>query len=306
VRVWRWGGHLRHALVLRLSRRRNYTFTQFCRLPTQMDFLAGPVLDATGAGSGGVPPRIVVFGCSNGSEAYSLASALRARRPGSQWEIECFDIDAGMVAQARAARYPVVQVTQQRNVPPAFLARTFDARGDEFVVQQSLTMRVRFAVGDVLDASLIARLTPADLVLGQNFLYHLRRRDAVRAFHHLVRLLKPGGALAVDGADLDLRTRLTVEAGLAPWPDAIERIHEEARVERGYAWPGIYWGLEPYDRGRADAARRYATIFAPPPTIAARQADRGLIEQLGTNLASDQAQRPGVTSLSANPGAAPE
>lgn len=261
VRMWRALGRVRHGLVLRLARRRNYTFTQFRRLPTQIDLLAGPVLAATGAGGDGAPVRILLFGCSNGAEAFSLASALHERRPEARWEIVCFDIEREMVAQARAATYPARAVAAQRTLSPDFVTRTFDVRGDELVVKGALRERVRFEVGNVLDTALIGGLAPADMVLAQNFLYHLPRRDATRACGHLISLLKPRSALAVDGADLDLRTEITAAAGLAPWPEAVERIHEEARVERGYAWPSIYWGLEPYQPWRRDAERRYATIF---------------------------------------------
>jgi chemotaxis methyl-accepting protein methylase len=212
-------------------------------------------------GRNGAPFRVLLFGCSSGAEAFSLASALQERRPGARWEIDCFDIEPEMVARARSGTYPVREVVAQRTASPEFVSRTFDVRGDDLVVKAKLRERVRFDVGDVLDETLIARLAPAHLVVAQNFLYHLERRDAVRAFGHLIRLLQPRGVLAVDGADLDLRTEITAAAELEPWPAEIERIHEEARVERGYAWPRIYWGLEPYQPWRRDAQRRYATMF---------------------------------------------
>jgi hypothetical protein len=54
---------------------------------------------------------------------------------------------------------------------------------------------------------------------------------------------------------------MTAEAGLRPCAIELETIHEESRTLRGYAWPKVYWGLEPFDARRTDAARRYATIF---------------------------------------------
>jgi chemotaxis methyl-accepting protein methylase len=261
LRLWRLVGRVRHGLVLRFARRRNYTFTQFRRLPTQVDQLAGPVLDAAGVGGNGASLRVLLFGCSSGAEAFSLASALRECRPEAGWEIDCWDIEPDMVALARTATYPARDVVAQRTATPEFVSRTFDVSGDDLVVKAVLRERLRFDVGDVLDEALIARLAPADVVVAQNFLYHLARPDAERAFGHLIRLLKPRGVLAVDGADLDLRTEITARAALVPWPAEIERIHEEARVERGYAWPQIYWGLEPYQPWRPDAVRRYATIF---------------------------------------------
>jgi chemotaxis protein methyltransferase CheR len=265
VRLWRWVGRTRHALVLRLARRRNYTFTQFCRLPTQVALLAGQVLDAV---TGGDEARVIVFGCSNGAEAYSLASTLRTR--GKRFTIDCYDIDAEILVRAREASYAPEEISRRGGLPPGFVERTFDLTGGRYVVKREIRSAVRFELGSVLDAELIARLEPAHLVLAQNFLYHLTRAESDRAFEHLIGLVQPRGALAVDGVDLDLRARCTLGAGLEPWPEEVERIHEEARDERGYAWPSIYWGLEPYDARRPDALRRYATIFLKPAGRAVR------------------------------------
>ena len=266
VRLWRIAGRIRHALVLRFARRRNYTFTQFCRLPTQIEEVVGPVLEATNAGAAGSHIHVLLFGSSIGAEPYSLASALFAQRPGVRWDISCYDIEPEMVDIARTGRYAVKEVALQRGIPPGFVTRTFDRTGEDFVVKPEIRKRVQFHVGNILDVRLIRSLDLADLVVAQNLLYHLSRADATRAFHNLFQLLKPRGALAVDGADLDLRAALTEDAGLVPWRENVERIHNEARVERGYAWPRIYWGLEPYDGQRRDAERRYATIFLRPLT----------------------------------------
>lgn len=261
VRLWRALGRAQHAAVLRLSRRRNYTFTQFCRLPTQLELLAGPVLDAIGKGGSAASVRVLLFGSSTGAEAYSLASTFAARRPRLSFRIECFDIAPDMVGRTQRGVYAPDELSRRSGLPVGFVERTFDVREGEFMVKFALRARVSAEVGDVLDARLMGALGKADFVLAQNFLYHLRRREAVRAFRHLIDLLAPRAALVVDGADLDLRTRCTAEAGLEPWPEEVERVHEEAREERGYAWRRIYWGLEPYDHERRDALRRYATIF---------------------------------------------
>jgi hypothetical protein len=68
-------------------------------------------------------------------------------------------------------------------------------------------------------------------------------------------------ALFVDGMDLGLRRKLTRIHGLEPLDYRIEEIHNEARRERGTAWPYEYWGLEPFSKSKRDWKRRYATIF---------------------------------------------
>ena len=258
VRIVKRAGHW---FTLRVARRRNYLFTTFCRLPTQLDVFASEVVDFLAARSGVGEIRILVFGCSIGAEPYSIASILRNRRPDVQFEIESFDIEPSVIARAEAAKYATFELDSSPPLTPEFVGETFDRLEDGVVVKRDVARSVRFAVGNVLDESLIQRLGPADVVIAQNFLFHLSRPDAERAFGHLLALLKPRGALLVDGADLDLRTRVTAAAKLRPCGTELERIHNESRILRGYAWPRVYWGLEPFDARRRDATRRFATIF---------------------------------------------
>ena len=225
----------------------------------QLEVLAGPVCDFLGARSGD-ELRIVVFGCSIGAEPYSIASIIGARRPDIRVSIECFDIEPDVIDRARTGRYSADEVGSSR-VTPDFVDRTFDVVSDGMRVKREIAARVQFAVGDVLDETLIATLARADVVVAQNFLYHLPRPLAERAFANLITLLKPRSAFLVDGADIDMRTRLTAAADLRPCETQLERIHEESRVLRGYAWPRIYWGLGPFEPSRPDAMRRFATIF---------------------------------------------
>lgn len=255
-----------HAVTLRLARRQNILFTEFRRVPTQLAVLTGPVLDFLRAGNDGRASsrgalRIVLFGCSIGAEPYSIAAALRELSPELRLEMECFDIEPSVVARAQAARYVVDDVTRMRHVTPEFIEKTFDRTETDFVVKPAVVAGVRCSVGNVLDQRLIASLAPADIVIAQNFLFHLSRADAARAFDHLNSLLETRAALFIDGMDVDLRARLTSAAGLEPCAEEVERIHNESRLERGYAWPRIYWGLEPFNPRRSDAVRRYATIF---------------------------------------------
>jgi chemotaxis methyl-accepting protein methylase len=181
------------------------------------------------------------------------------RRPSLPFRVECFDIEAEVIARAQSARYTREDVST-RNVTQAFIDHTFDVT-DAVTVKPAIASRVRFFCGDVLDDALVERLGRADVVVAQNFLYHLPRPKAEQAFRNLFRLLKRRSALLVDGTDLDMRTRMTADAGLQPCTIELEKIHEESRALRGYVWPKVYWGLEPFDVRRADAARRYATIF---------------------------------------------
>jgi chemotaxis methyl-accepting protein methylase len=94
--------------------------------------------------------------------------------------IECYDIEPEAIARAQAARYSTEEVST-RYVTPEFIDRTFDVT-DAMVVKPQITARVRFQCGDILDGSHVERLGQADVVVAQNFLYHLPRPDAERAF----------------------------------------------------------------------------------------------------------------------------
>lgn len=250
-----------HALRLRFARRRNYVNTQFCRLPTQLDVLVADVVDFLLAGGGAAEIRVLVFGCSIGCEPYSIASLLLSRRPDVKIALECFDIEPSVIARATRGIYSQDELTTSPPLTPAFVAATFDPVDGGGAVKPAIAGAVSFALGNVLDTDLIRRLAPADVVVAQNFLYHLPRADAERALRNLFSLMKPRSALLVDGADPDIRTRLTEAARLRPCTKELEQIHRESRIMRGAAWPRIYWGLEPFDAQRSDAARRFATIF---------------------------------------------
>jgi len=282
VTLRRFVARAEHAVTLRFARRKNILFTEFRRVPTQLDVLAGPVLEFLRGGNGGRADaaealRIVLFGCSIGAEPYSIAATLRDRSPDLRLDIECFDIEPSVVARACAARYAVDEVARMRHVTPEFIERTFDRAEPDLVVKPAIAAGIRCSVGNVLDRSLVDSLAPADIVIAQNFLFHLSRADAARAFRHLDSLLKPRSALFIDGMDVDLRTRLTSAAGLEPCAAELERIHGESSLERGYAWPRVYWGLEPFNPRRTDAVRRYSTIFFRGGSSSASRGETGLV-----------------------------
>lgn len=109
-----------------------------------------------------------------------------------------------------------------------------------------------FETADVLDADLISRIEPADIVVAQNFLYHFDRRQARTAFAHLCSSLRPRVALFDDRMDIDLRHSLSRKAGLLPLDCLIPEIHDDAMTLRGVPSPWTYWGLEPLNSARKD------------------------------------------------------
>ena len=261
----------RHQWTLLFGERQNYTFTQFMRLPHQGNALAGPVVDFLRPDGARQPLRIVVFGCSNGAEPYSMASVLASLRPELPFHVTATDIDAGMIEIASRARYRREEVIENEFVSEAFVERTFDRKGEELEVKPPLRERVAFRIADVLDAELVSRIEKADIVVAQNFLYHLSRKRSRTAFAHLCAVMKPRAALFVDGMDIDLRQALTRKAGLRPLDYLIEEIHGDAMKLRGEPWPWTYWGLEPLNAARKDWKQRYATIYLRDPPSTASQ-----------------------------------
>jgi chemotaxis methyl-accepting protein methylase len=259
-------GMWRHArLVREAPRSQRHTYTCFLRAPLQLQALTGPVLarvsepaDATAARR---RLRVLVFACSNGAEAYTLASALLQADPSLDLEMEASDLHQEMIDKATAGRYGRDEVLHSPYMTPAFAEATFDREGDTFVVKAALRERVRFRTADLLAPDLPAQFAPADLVLAQNVLFHLPPDAATQALRSLHRLLRPRGALAIEGADTGLKLRLTRELGLAPLPWNVRAIYEQSRVHVSAAWWRYYYGSEPYAPWRLDKARRYGSIF---------------------------------------------
>src|SRR5215831_8652077 len=230
---------IKHRLTLHFATRQNHVFTKFCRLPTQLQVLATDVVDFLRPRGNGAELRIIVFSCSIGAEPYSIASVLQRRRPDLRFKIECFDVEPVVVARGEAATYSMAELQSSPPLTPEFIESTFERFNDGVIVKPEFRGTVRFGLGDLLDAALIHHLGTADIVVAQNFLYHLARSKAEEAFLNLFSLLKPRAALVVDGADLDMRTRMTARARLRPCGTELERIHAESRITRGYAWPAV-------------------------------------------------------------------
>ncbi len=253
---------LHHRLLQTSDRSQGHTYTGFHRTPAQLQAICGPVLDhVLGPRRDGGSLDVLVFAGSNGAEAYTLASVLRNCLPNTALRIVCSDLHEEMVARGRAGRYTRDEVLHHPHITEHFLQSTFDYDGDTFVVKPDIRSLVSFRTANLLDSALPSQFAPAELVLAQNVMFHLRPADAERAFTHVAALLKPRSALCINGMDLGLRTRLTQEAGLAPLAFNARSIHDESRSHISAAWWRYYYGLEPYWALQPDHRRRYATIF---------------------------------------------
>ncbi len=255
TQIWR---RARHKISLHVAKRENSTFTGFLRLPTQFDALAGPVLNHVKAGG---TKKIVlhVYGCSNGAEAYTVASVLK--RKGIDFEVSGFDINEEMVTKARNGVYSTDEIFNNKIITDEFVQYTFLKEGGFYRIRPEIKEHVSFKVGDVLNLHADGPCGRCDILFAQNFLFHMKRPVAKRALFNLFGVLKPRAAIFLDGTDLDIRTKLTKREGLKPLDYEIEKIHNEARRARAIGWPYSYWGLEPFTNSMSNWKRRYSTIF---------------------------------------------
>ena len=181
---------LRHKASLMTNPRENSTFTGFYRLPSQFDALTGPVTDFLREEGPDAALNIIVFGCSNGAEPYTIASVLKTTNPELDFSISAFDIDPEIIKRAQSACYsPESEIYNNRVIPETFVDRTFD-RGSEFHrVKESIAKHVRFDLADALDPDLRRKIGGADILFAQNFLFHMKPRIARVALRNLCTLL---------------------------------------------------------------------------------------------------------------------
>ncbi len=253
---------LRHRVSLITDERENSTFTGFYRLPTQFEALTGPVLNFLLNGTSNKKLDIIVFGCSNGAEPYTIASMLISSQKTPDFNIYAFDIDTEIIEKARRACYLAdEEIYNNKIISESFIKQTFNKGDNCYPVKDIITSRVTFQVANVLDQDLAEKYRSADIIFAQNFLFHLKPEMSNRALHNLYKLLKPRSVLFVDGVDINQRLKFTKRMKLKPLDFKIEEIHNEAMRARLVGWPYSYWGLEPFMTVNKNWKRRYSTIF---------------------------------------------
>ena len=240
-----------------------HTYTCFLRAPAQLAAIAGPVLEFLGSPQNdGRPIEILMFACSNGAEAFTLASWLTTQVPTLNFRITASDLHQELVDRCRAAEYSADEALQSEYMTPEFLDATFERRGERYVVRSHIRDKVSFRQASILDTDYLSKnFAPADIVTAQNVLFHLTPADARAAFANVVSFLKPRGVLLIEGMDTELRIELTRRHSLLPLRSGLKAIYAETRVHTPEDWWNYYWGTEPYFPLRSEKERRYGTIF---------------------------------------------
>lgn len=250
-------------LLATCDRTSHHTYTCFLRAPAQLTAVTGPVLEFLGSPEKtGRELEILMFACSNGAEAYTLASWLMLNVPTLRFHITASDLHQEMVERCIAADYSADEALQSEYITPEFVDATFERRGERYVVRQHIRDKLTFVQANLLETKqLREKFSPADIVTAQNVLFHLSPDNARVAFANVVSFLKPTGVLLVEGMDTDLRVELTQQHSLYPLMSDLKAIYSETRVHTPQDWWNYYWGTEPYFPLRSDKERRYGTIF---------------------------------------------
>lgn len=231
--------------------------------------------------------RVAVLGCSAGPEAYSVAWAIRSRRPGLKLVLYAMDISREAIEFARRGKFPLNVKRPQTTIhdrmgaghwrldePGAPLAgeevfermtsmemeEFFDRAGDTLRVKSWIKEGIEWQVGDARDPGMFDVLGLQDIVVANNFLCHMSDSEAEESLRNIARLVAPGGYIFVSGIDLDVRTKIARELGWKPVQDLLAEVHDGDPILRR-EWPCQYSGLEPFDKKRQDWMTRYAAAF---------------------------------------------
>lgn len=262
VRSWkptRALGQRIHRRARRVHARGGACYTRFFRNLPQLESIRDLVLEMPP----GRPVKVLSIGCSTGAELYSALWLIRTARPTREVEALGVDISEECIQAASRGVYPFrVPEVAMAGVSETSHETLLTRKGKTLVVQDWVKEGVRWAVGDACSPDLAARFGLHDVVLANNFLFHMSPERAGACLKNLARLVAPGGHLIVSGVDLDLRSSVLGELGFVPVTARCEEIH--AAEDTHAAWPLLFWGLEPIDHTRPDWAARYATIFRSP------------------------------------------
>lgn len=143
--------------------------------------------------------RLWCAGCATGEEAYSLAITLYEALPDiHDWDLHLIgtDINRRAIERARLGRYGDWSF---RRVPDGFLARYFNARGDDsYEVIPAIRAMVRFQVDNVLTGIPLAQ---SDIVFGRHLLIYFSKRQTNHAEMMFHRALAAGGWLFLGQAE---------------------------------------------------------------------------------------------------------
>jgi chemotaxis methyl-accepting protein methylase len=274
-----YGRHL-HRLVL-LRPRRMSVATFFFRNRPEMELLCRLLQGRTP----GASVRMAVLGCSKGAEVYTIAFAVRSRRPDLDVRLTGVEISPALLTFATKGVYAIAAPTSEgedseadqasetgedqarslfERMTPTELDALFVRDGNRLRVRPEFQTGIAWQIGDAGDPGLLHVIGQQDVVFANRFLCHLPPPQADACLRTLSNLVTPGGCLFVSGMDLDVRTRVALDRGWTPITELFAEVYEGDPSLRE-VWPWNYSGTEPIDRTRPDWRTRYASVFRINP-----------------------------------------
>jgi chemotaxis methyl-accepting protein methylase len=218
--------------------------------------------------------RLCVVGCSTGAEIYSVLWTIRNARPDLKVFPVGIDISESAVNKAKSRSYTVhdteltggfLQARPEPILSAEAMEQLFDRNGENLRVKDWIADGVQWDTVDARDQAIVDRLGRQDLVIANNFLVHMREREAAACLQNIVRMVKPGGFFVCRGVDLDVRERAGRQLRLSPIQLRIDEIHGAAPdLDARRYWPWKYYGLEPLDKKRRNWIQRYSAVLQVP------------------------------------------
>ena len=254
--------------VTRFDLRVQSHHTKFCRNVPQ----AEAVRDLIVRDHSGPDLKVASVGCSTGAELYSCLYTLRSSLPDIKVSGVGIDLSHGVVKAAQRADYETSQPasagvgmfatggTETDQLSEQQVAEIFETLPDGCLrVREWIRDDTTWLTADATDPGLIDLIGQQDIVLANNFLGPMDDDLVERCVRNLLKLLRPGGFLVVEGIDQKLRARLFPELGLETELERFEEIYNADPSKRN--WPWDRWAHEPIDRKRVDWPYWYCSIF---------------------------------------------
>jgi len=249
-------GKFLNSMVRRFSARTQNSSTFFLRNRAELELIR----DLGRRHPQGATVKLLVLGCSNGAEVYSILWALRSIRPDLRVLTHAVDISKEVLERAQRAAYPADDPNLFERMTPAEKDAIFDSISGEYLIKPWLRSGIVWIVGDASDRELPNRMGMHDMVIANRFLCHMNPPEAEGCLRNIARFVHPDGFLFVSGIDIDVRARVATDLNWTPVADRLEEIHDGDKSLRDY-WPWGYWTIEPIDKRRAEWRMRYAAVF---------------------------------------------
>jgi len=269
--LFRAAGSWIHKRALTMSGRSQSESTWFLRNEPLLVTIRDLVADNFASGE---VLRLCVVGCSTGAEIYSVLWAIRKAQPDVKILPIGIDISESAIARATAGVYSPCDseltggFLHSQTVPVLSedsIRELFDKSGELLRIKSWIAEGIRWEVGDARDPEIAEKLGLQDMVIANNFLVHMKQREATACLGNVIRLVRPNGFFVCRGVDLDIRERAVDRLNLRPIPIRIEQIHDaDPDLDARRHWPWKYYGLEPLDKTRKNWVQRYACVFQAP------------------------------------------